>query len=98
MKTGMESRIQELASQGKTIVQICRALGLDWREVRSYLHTVDKRSWRGAKVVITNRLNMLAKEGDPAKREQLAAEAGQRPAPLCSMRFAMGAIDNSNQP
>ncbi len=75
MTTGKEQHIQELASQGKTIVQICRALGLHWSDVRSYLRSVDKRSWRGAKVVITNRLKKLALEADPKKRQHLADEA-----------------------
>ena len=68
-------QVERMIREGKTIVQVCNALGLEWPDVAEYLHSVDKRSWRGAKVVITNRLKGLVKETDPEKREKLAAEA-----------------------
>ena len=68
-------QVERMIGEGKTIVQVCNALGLEWPDVADYLHSVDKRSWRGAKRVITNRLNSLVKENDPVEREILAAEA-----------------------
>ena len=72
-----EQQITQMIQEGKTIVHICKVLTLDWHDVQKYLHSVDKKSWQGAKSVITRRLKQLAKENDPAKREKLAAEADQ---------------------
>lgn len=70
-----KEQIEKMVQEGKTIVEVCDELGLEWRGVADYLHSVDKRSWLGAKKVITLRLKSLVKESDPKKREDLAAEA-----------------------
>ena len=68
-------QVERMIREGKTIVEVCDTLNLEWRDVSKYLHSVDKRGWIGAKKVITNRLKSLVKENDPEKREKLAAEA-----------------------
>ena len=68
-------QVEQMIREGKTIVEVCDTLNLEWRDVSEYLHSVDKRSWVGAKKLITNRLKSLVKENDPEKRENLAAEA-----------------------
>ena len=75
MVNSKEQQINQMIQEGKTIVQVCDALNLEWRDVADYLEAVDKTSWLGAKRVITNRLKWLAKESDPQKREIWAAEA-----------------------
>ena len=70
-----KEKIELMAKNGKTIVQICRELDLEWRDVQKFLHSVDLKSWNGAKKVITLRLNRLVNENDPSKREKLAEEA-----------------------
>ena len=71
----VEDKIMQMVGAGKTIVQICNELGLDWQEVSNYVHSVDARSWRGAKQVISRRLKRLVTENDLAKRKQLSDEA-----------------------
>ena len=68
-------KAEQMAHQGKTIVQICNELDVDWKEVSNYLHSVDARSWQGAKQVITRRLKRLVKENNQSAREKLADEA-----------------------
>lgn len=65
-------KAKQLAQAGRTITEISEEMGITWGEARNL---VPNSSWRGAKVRITNRLNTLAKETNPRKREQLAAEA-----------------------
>ena len=69
------AEIERMVQEGKTIVDICNTLGLEWRDVVKFLGSVDKTSWQGAKVMTTNLLNALVKETDPARRKELAAEA-----------------------
>ncbi len=64
-----------MAKNGYTIVRICKELDVDWSEVRGHLEAVGIKGFRGAKVVITNRLNALKTEADEKKRARLAAEA-----------------------
>ena len=66
---------EQMARDGKAIVQICDELGVGWRDVRKHLHSVDVKSWQGAKKVITHRLKRLPKEKEQAVREQLTADA-----------------------
>ena len=66
----LERRARELARQGMNITSISQELGITWGQARGYT-----MSWLGAKVRITNRLDHLVSESDPAKRERLAAEA-----------------------
>ena len=65
-------KAKQLAQAGRTITEISEEMGITWGEARNL---VPNSSWRGAKVRITNRLNTLAKETNPRKREKLAAEA-----------------------
>ncbi|MDE2788384.1 MAG: hypothetical protein OXL37_17235 [Chloroflexota bacterium] len=61
------------ARNGKTIAQIGKELKVDYWEVWNYA----ERSWQGTKWIITNRLNLLAKENDPETRVRLAKEANE---------------------
>ena len=72
-----KDKIEQMVAQGKTIVQICSELDLEWKDVRNYLHSVDKKSWLGAKKVITNRLKKLKTATDESEREQLVEEAAK---------------------
>ena len=56
-------------------MKVSEELGLEWGEVSSFLQSEDVRGFRGSKTRITNRLNRLKNENDPAKREQLVDEA-----------------------
>ena len=66
-----------MASEGYTIEDIRKHLGLDypgaWHEVRGHVE-----SWLGTKRQITYRLNAIASESDPAKRQQLKGELEER--------------------
>ncbi len=55
-------KIEQMVGDGKTIVQICNELDLEWKDVSNFLHSIDKKSWLGAKRVITNRLKRLQTE------------------------------------
>ena len=68
-------KIEQMVSEGETIVRICKTLNLEWPDVSKYLKTVDKKGMRGAKVVITNRLKSLEKQNDASARLKLAKEA-----------------------
>jgi thiamine pyrophosphate-dependent acetolactate synthase large subunit-like protein len=74
---GKEEKIELMVKQGKTIVQICKELDLEWKDVAKFLHSVDMKSWNGAKQVITRRLNRLKTEKDESAREKLAEEAAK---------------------
>ena len=77
MTSEKEQQIIQMVEEGKTIVQVCRTLDLEWQDVRKFLHSVDMRSWTGAKKVITNRLNSLRSENEPAKRQILADDVAK---------------------
>lgn len=66
-----------MASEGYTIEAIRKHLGLPddggWHEVRKHVD-----SWLGTKNQITNRLNALADEPDPDKRQELKGELQER--------------------
>ena len=68
--TDLKKIARQLAREGKTITAIARQLGISWNEASSYT-----TGWLGAKTRVTNRLNKLASEPDPAKRQKLAEEA-----------------------
>ena len=70
-----KEEIEWMVHSGKTIVQICEELDLEWKDVQKYLHSVDKRSWNGAKKVITHRLKSLVKENDASARKKLMEDA-----------------------
>ena len=72
-----KERVEQMVGQGKTIVQICEEMDLEWKEVAQFLYSVDKTSWLGAKKVITNRLKSLIKENEESTRKDLAKEAAK---------------------
>lgn len=72
-----KERIERMAAEGRTIVQICKELDLEWRNVSQFLEAVDKKSWSSAKKVITNRLNRLKIEQDDDARKKLAEDAAK---------------------
>ena len=75
MIDSMKEQIEQMVKEGKTIVDICEELDLEWKDVSKFLHSVDKKSWQGAKSVISLRLKSLSKENDPSARENLVKEA-----------------------
>ena len=75
MTSPVLERAEQMARDGKTIVQISAELDVDWSEVAGHIRSLDVRSWQGAKQLITRRLNRLKTEPDEAAREQLAVEA-----------------------
>ena len=75
MTPEQEKLVVRMVGQGKTIVQICNTLGLEWPEASKYLKANDKKSFLGAKKVITNRLIKLNKEQNQSNRNKFAAEA-----------------------
>ena len=66
-----------MAREGKTIVQICTELGLDWADVRKRLRAAGLSSWMGAKQAIGHRLNSIVRERDRSRRQELKAEIVQ---------------------
>lgn len=71
-KAATREQVRKMAFEGKTITAISKELDISWSEARSYTP-----SWQGVKARTTHRLNQLAREADPAKREKLAQEADQ---------------------
>ena len=49
MIDSMKEQIEQKVKEGKTIVDICEELDLEWKDVSKFLHSVDKKSWQGAK-------------------------------------------------
>lgn len=72
-ENALKKRASEMARGGRTITAIAEELGIRWEEARRLIPTT---TWQGAKAKITRRLNKLATEPDQAKRETLAAQAG----------------------
>lgn len=68
------AEIRRMADEGKRIVEIADALGLEWKVVRK---NVDL-NWLGAKKQITIRLKKLSAETDPGKRANLIEEIDRR--------------------
>lgn len=72
-----KAKIEEINRRialGHTYARISKELNLDWWTVRKHA----KSGWLGTKVQITNRLNKLRDESDPAKREKLVREVNER--------------------
>lgn len=67
------ARAQQMANQGKTVSQISKEMHIDYWEVWNHV----PGSWQGTKWVITNRLNLLRKEGNDEIRERLIAEVSE---------------------
>ena len=70
-----EKQVLQMVGEGRTIVQICENLDLEWKDVAQYLYSVDKTSWLGAKRIISKRLKSLEKQNDASARIKLAEEA-----------------------
>ena len=78
MTTPMLDMAVQMARDGKSIADIHTDLGLDYWEVWNHIRTsggTDFSSWRGAKWIVTHRLNLLVKEKDPSKRQELSDQA-----------------------
>ena len=61
--------------RGQTIADVSEALGITWHDVSSFLDSVDRTSWLGAKLTITNCLRDMASEDDPVRRQDLVNRA-----------------------
>ena len=72
MTDSIKEKAKQMASEGKTVPQISKELGVGYWEARAH---VVPSSWHGAKLSITRRLNRLIKEKNQATREQLVKEA-----------------------
>lgn len=73
-------RAVQMARNGDTISRIHRELKVDWYEVWEHIRNVEGTewtTWRGAKWIVTNRLNRLVKEQDQTKRQELRNEANE---------------------
>ena len=75
MTDEQKAKAEQMAKSGKTIASISKDLGVAYWDVHSHVTSVHALSWIGAKKSITNRLNLLKRENDRAKREQLIDEA-----------------------
>ena len=74
MTDSIKEKAKQMASEGKTVPQISKELGVGYWEARAH---VVPSSWHGAKQIITRRLNQLIKEKDQATREQLVNQAAE---------------------
>ena len=69
-----------MARSGDSISKIRRELQVDWYEVWDYVRSVEGTewtTWRGAKWIVTNRLNRLVNQQDQAKRQELRDQANE---------------------
>ena len=74
------NRAVHMARNGDSLTKIHRELGVDWYEVWEHVRNVEGTewtTWHGAKWIVTNRLNKLVRERDPAKRQELRDEANK---------------------
>ena len=72
------NRAVEMARQGKKITEIHKDLDVDYWDVWNHVKEAEGIAgvgWHGAKWIVTHRLNRLAKEKNPTKRQQLVNEA-----------------------
>ncbi len=73
-------RAVQMARNGDTISRIHRELKVDWYEVWTHVKSAEETewtTWRGAKWIVTNRLNRLVKKQDQDKRQKLRDEANE---------------------
>ena len=69
-----------LAREGNNVPTIAKALGQEYWDVWNHVRNAEGMEfvgWRGAKWMITNRLNKLVREKDPDKRKLLKNEAAE---------------------
>ena len=64
-----------MIKRGHTIADVSEEMGLPWGDVADFLDTIDRTSWQGAKMIITNCLNGLVEQNNPATRKELADRA-----------------------
>ena len=70
-----QRQIIRLIRRGQTIADVSETLGLTWHDVSSFLDSVDRTSWLGAKLIITTCLRDMASQDDPLKRQDLVDRA-----------------------
>ena len=75
MDSQQEREILKLNRRGHTVADISEEIGLTYEDVATFLDTINRTSWQGAKMIITNCLNGLAEENDSAVRKELANRA-----------------------
>ena len=66
---------EQMAKAAKPITRIAEILGVDYYEILDYLYSIGAYSWRGAKGIVTRRLQSLVAESNQTRRQQLADEA-----------------------
>lgn len=71
-----KQQIRELIGTGKSIVDICRRLNLDYPVVQTFLWQEGTLPWQGAKTIITRRLKKSISATKREDRELLADEIG----------------------
>ena len=74
MQDSIKDRAQRMAHEGRDAIDISKELGISYVEVWDLV----PGSWRGSKTMITNRVNQLVKESDPAARERLVSEVKEQ--------------------
>ena len=73
-------RAVQMARGGNTIEGIRKELRVDYWEVWEHVRNIqgtEWSSWRGAKWIVTNRLNRLVKEKDQDERQKLRDQANE---------------------
>ena len=66
-----------MAREGSTIPKIAKEIGVDYWDVCNHVRNAQGTEfvgWRGAKWMITHRLNLLVKENDADKRKVLKGQ------------------------
>jgi len=67
-------QISDFISTGKSIVDICKKLNLDYSVVQTFLWQEGTLPWQGAKTIITRRLQKSINATKREDRERLADE------------------------
>lgn len=73
-----KDKIRELIGTGKSIVDICEKLKLEYNVVWTFLDQDGRLPWQGAKTIITHRLKETINATKRADRERLAKEIGNQ--------------------
>lgn len=69
-----KQKIRDLVGTGRSIVNICNTLKLDYNIVQAFLWQEGRLPWRGARSVITRRLKSLVASTKRDERQRLADE------------------------
>jgi hypothetical protein len=69
-----KEQIRELIGTGKSIVDICKKLKLDYLIVQTFLWQEGTLPWQGAKTIITRRLKKSISATKRVDRERMADE------------------------